>query len=77
VEPVKVKVPAGSKADGKLRLKGKGLPSATGGHGDLFLTLQIVMPTMMTEEERGLYERLSKQRHPDPRVELLHTSRKH
>ena len=34
-EPVKVKVPAGSKADSRLRLKGKGLPAATGGYGDL------------------------------------------
>ena len=76
-EPVKVKVPPGSKADAKLRLKGKGLPSATGGAGDLFLTLQIVMPTMATEEERILYERLSKQRHPDPRAELLHQAQRH
>ncbi|UVT20715.1 MAG: DnaJ domain-containing protein [Nitrospira sp.] len=75
-EPVKVKVPPGSKADGKLRLKGKGLPSATGSHGDLFLTLQIVMPTTATEEERVLYERLSKQRHPDPRMELLYTAQR-
>jgi DnaJ-class molecular chaperone len=71
-EPVKVKVPPGSKAEGKLRLKGKGLPSATGGHGDLFLTLQIVLPAGISEDERVLYERLSKQRHPDPRTELLY-----
>ncbi|MBI3604305.1 MAG: J domain-containing protein, partial [Nitrospirae bacterium] len=38
-DPVRVKVPAGSKAEGKLRLKGKGLPTASGGHGDLFVTL--------------------------------------
>lgn len=75
-EPVKVKVPAGSKADGKLRLKGKGLPSATGGYGDLFLTLQIVLPTGMSEEERILYERLSRQRHPDPRADLLSIARR-
>ncbi|CUS36613.1 DnaJ C-terminal domain-containing protein [Candidatus Nitrospira nitrificans] len=70
-EPVKLKVPPGSKADGKLRLKGKGLPSASGGPGDLFLTLQIVMPSGLTEDERVLYEQLSKQRHPDPRLDLL------
>ncbi|MBH0203417.1 MAG: DnaJ domain-containing protein [Nitrospira sp.] len=70
-EPVKVKVPPGSKADGKLRLKGKGLPSATGGHGDLFLTLQIVLPSGISEDDRVLYERLSTQRHPDPRMDLL------
>lgn len=70
-EPVKVKVPPGSKADAKLRLKGKGLPSAAGGHGDLFLVLQIVMPPSVTESERALYEQLNTQRHPDPRSELL------
>ncbi len=70
-EPVKVKVPPGSKADGKLRLKGKGLPSATGGHGDLFLTLQIIMPSGISEDERMLYEQLSTHYHPDPRTELL------
>ena len=75
-EPVKVKVPPGSKADGKLRLKGKGLPSASGGHGDLFLTLQIVLPIGISEDERILYERLSKQRHPDPRTELLYSAQR-
>ena len=75
-EPVKVKVPPGSKADSKLRLKGKGLPSATGGHGDLFLILQIVMPPVSTEEERVLYERLSTQPHPDPRADLLAATRR-
>ena len=75
-EPVKVKVPPGSKADGKLRLKGKGLPSATGGHGDLFLTLQIVIPASVSEDERMLYERLSTQRHPDPRMELLYSAQR-
>ncbi|MGQ0557808.1 MAG: DnaJ C-terminal domain-containing protein [Nitrospiraceae bacterium] len=74
-EPVKVKVPPGSKADGKLRLKGKGLPSATGGPGDLFLTLQIVLPSGLSEDERVLYEQLSKQRHPDPRMDLLSHAR--
>jgi DnaJ-class molecular chaperone len=74
-EPVRVKVPAGSRADGKLRLKGKGLPSATGGHGDLFLVLHIVMPPSITEEEQPLYERLARGKHPDPRAELLSLTR--
>lgn len=70
-EPVRVKIPPGSRADSKLRLKGKGLPTASGGHGDLFLTLQIVMPSSLPEEERALYEQLAKGRHGDPRAELL------
>jgi DnaJ-class molecular chaperone len=74
-EPVKVKVPPGSKADSKLRLKGKGLPSATG-HGDLFLILRIVMPPTITLEEQKLYEQLARFKHPDPRVDLLNQARR-
>ena len=74
-EPVKVKVPPGSKAEGKLRLKDKGLPSAGGGYGDLFLNLQVVVPHTVTEEERGLYQRLAKGTYPDPRAELLRQTR--
>ncbi|HKT35382.1 MAG TPA: DnaJ C-terminal domain-containing protein [Nitrospira sp.] len=75
-EPVKVKVPAGSKADSKLRLKGKGLPSATGGYGDLFLILHLVMPPMITPEEQKLYEQLARIKHPDPRIDLLNQARR-
>jgi DnaJ-class molecular chaperone len=71
MEPVRVKVPPGSRADSKLRLKGKGLPAATGGHGDLFLTIQIVMPPSSTGEECKLYDQLRAIAHPDPRAELI------
>jgi DnaJ-class molecular chaperone len=70
-DPVRVKVPAGSKAEGKLRLKGKGLPTASGGHGDLFVTLQIVMPGAISEEDLKLYEQLGRAPHQDPRADLL------
>lgn len=74
-EPVRVKVPPGSRADGKLRLKGKGLPTASGGRGDLFYTLQIVMPASTSDEDRKLYEQLSRTSHADPRAELLRAAR--
>lgn len=70
-EPVRVKIPAGSRADSKLRLRGKGLPTAAGGHGDLFLILQIVMPASLTDEERALYAQLGRLQPGDPRAELL------
>jgi DnaJ-class molecular chaperone len=73
---VKVKIPPGSKADSKLRLKGKGLPTATGDRGDLFLKLKIVMPTAMSDEERALYEKLGRARHSDPRAEIIAASRR-
>jgi len=70
-DPVKVKVPPGSKAEGKLRLKGRGLPTASGGHGDLFFVLQIAMPPAISDEEGKLYEQLGRFPHPDPRIDLL------
>jgi len=75
-EPVRVKIPPGSRADSKLRLKGKGLPTASGGAGDLFLTLQIVMPSSLSDEARALYEQLAKQPHPDPRAEVIARSQR-
>lgn len=70
-EPVRVKIPSGSTAESKLRLKGKGLPTGTGGYGDLLLTLQIVMPRTISNEARALYEQLARENHADPRTEFL------
>jgi len=75
-EPVRVKIPPGSRADSKLRLKGKGLPTASGSRGDLFLTLQIVMPSSLSDEERVLYEQLARQPHSDPRSEVITRSQR-
>lgn len=70
-QPVRVKIPAGSAAESKLRLKGKGMPTASGGQGDLLLTLQIIMPPVISDEARTLYQQLARQNHPDPRSEII------
>lgn len=75
-EPVRVKIPPGSRAESKLRLKGKGLPTASGGHGDLFLTLQIVMPASLSDDERALYEQLAQRPHSDPRSDVIARSQR-
>jgi len=75
-EPVRVKIPPGSRAESKLRLKGKGLPTDSGGYGDLFLTLQIVMPSSLSKEERALYEQLAQHPHSDPRSEVIARSQR-
>jgi DnaJ-class molecular chaperone len=74
-EPVRVKIPAGSQAGSKLRLKGKGLPSTSGGHGDLFLILQVTMPATLSDEERKLYKTLQELHPQDPRADLLSLAR--
>lgn len=39
-----VKVPAWSSSDKIMRLKGKGLPLKSGGHGDLYVHVRIMLP---------------------------------
>lgn len=39
-----VAIPAWSSSDRKLRLKGKGLPARSGGHGDLYAHVRIMLP---------------------------------
>ncbi|RFC68866.1 MULTISPECIES: DnaJ C-terminal domain-containing protein [Mesorhizobium] len=40
-----IKVPAWSSSDKIMRLKGKGLPLKSGGHGDLYVHVRIMLPT--------------------------------
>jgi curved DNA-binding protein len=64
---VSVSVPAGTPSGRKLRLRGKGLPTGDGEHGDLYAQLSIEVPDELTDEERELFERLSEVSDFDPR----------
>lgn len=55
----RVKVPAGSSSGRRLRLRGEGMPTRGGGHGDLYAELRIVLPPTLDEAERKLYEQLA------------------
>jgi curved DNA-binding protein len=50
---VELKVPAGSTARSKLRLKGRGIPGST--PGDLYVVLQIVLPPADSEASKAFY----------------------
>ena len=57
---LKVKVAAGTQADAKLRLKGKGLPtSPKGGRGDLLVKMEIEIPKTLTEKQRELIKKMA------------------
>jgi len=47
---VNLTIPAGSSSGKTMRLKGKGLATKTGGHGDLLVKLQIVLPPHADDE---------------------------
>ena len=62
-----VKVKPGASCGTKLRLKGRGLPSAKGKAGDLFAEVKIVSPTHVGDAERKLWEELRDMSDFDPR----------
>ncbi|HOJ60594.1 MAG TPA: DnaJ C-terminal domain-containing protein [bacterium] len=64
---VTVNIPAGSSSGKRLRLRGKGLPMKGGKRGDQYLRLQIVVPNMLTPEEKELYQKLAHVSKFDPR----------
>ena len=63
---VQVKVPAGSQAGRKLRLKGQGIPGNP--PGALYLELQVVLPPANTERARQHYETMARDMAFNPRA---------
>jgi curved DNA-binding protein len=63
---VELNLPAGAQSGKKMRLKGRGLPGKT--PGDQIVTLQIVTPVAKTDEDRKVYEDMSKHFNFDPRT---------
>lgn len=62
-----VRVPAGSSSGRRLRLRGQGMPGPRDGRGDLYATVQIIVPKHLSEKERELFEQLAKVSSFDPR----------
>jgi len=58
---VTLKIPAGSTAGQKLRLRGQGLPREDGGRGDLYAVLEIAVPDRVAPEEKKLWEKLAEE----------------
>lgn len=65
---VQVKVPAGSQAGRKLRLKGRGIPGDP--PGDLYLVLDVVLPSAESDKARQIYETMARELAFNPRQKL-------
>ncbi len=66
--PVTMKLPGGTQAGRKLRLKGKGLARRKGAvPGDLLVRVEIVIPEKLTARERELLEALARESPFSPR----------
>jgi len=64
---VTVKIPAGSPSGRRIRLRGKGFPSAAGANGDLLAEITIVVPKELSDGDRRLFEELAKNSQFKPR----------
>ena len=66
---VELKIPADSAAGRKLRLKGRGIPGNT--PGDLYVVLQIALPSADTDAAKAFYRNMAEQfKSFDPRAKL-------
>lgn len=58
--PVQLTIPPETSSGQKLRLRGKGGADRKGGHGDLFVTIQIMVPKNISAEAKQLIKEFSK-----------------
>ncbi len=67
---VKIKVPPESQSGKVMRLAGYGMPvfQSENRKGDLFVTLQVVLPEKLSEKEKDLFRELEKLRNNDKRA---------
>ena len=68
---VSLRIPADTQNGRTIRLAGQGLPRAGGGHGDLFVTVKVVLPTKLSDQERESIRALAAAHSDDVRAHLL------
>ena len=68
--PVTVKVAPGTASGKTLRVRGRGIQPAKGDPGDLMVTLEVVTPQHLTDEQRAAVEALAEVPPGSPRQDL-------
>lgn len=68
-----LKIPPGTQSGQKLRLRGKGVPSASheGVRGDQIVTVEIVVPQLRDERSKEILREFAKLNPEDPRQEIF------
>jgi len=64
---VSLKIPSGTVAEQRFRLRGKGLPTGNGTRGDLYAVVSIEVPSHLTPEQKTLWEQLATKSTFNPR----------
>ncbi len=72
--PVSLRVPPETQNGRTIRLAGQGMPRTKergGGHGDLYVTVKVVLPQKLNDDERTLVRTLAERHGDDVRAHLL------
>jgi len=73
-----VSIPKGTQPNARFRVRGKGMPQLSGrGHGDLYVSVQVKVPTSLSQTQRDLIEQLDetmpkKSSSPQSRADRAH-----
>lgn len=70
-ESVSLKVPAGTTSGRRLRVKGKGFPTAGKGVGDLIVTIEVAVPASLSAAAKKALVAFAEAAPEDPRADLL------
>ena len=69
-QPVTVRIPPGTPHGKTLRVRGRGMPKAAGGFGDLLVTVEVIVPQSLSDEQRQAVEALAAATEVNPRHHL-------
>ena len=67
---VSLRIPPETQNGRTIRLAGQGMPRAGGGSGDLYVTVKVVLPNKLNDDERESIRKIG-ERQEDPRRHLL------
>ena len=67
----RLRVPPGTQSGQRFRLRGRGIPSATGESGDLVIDVRIVLPPHLDERSKSLMEEFGRLNPADVRKDLF------
>ncbi|MFN2614960.1 MAG: DnaJ C-terminal domain-containing protein [Actinomycetota bacterium] len=59
-EPVRIKIPAGTQPGRTFRVRGRGIAKSKGGAGDLLVTVNVMVPEKLSDEQKDLLDRFAR-----------------
>lgn len=69
-DPVKIKVPAGTRNGRTFKVRGRGGAKKSGGHGDLLVTVDVQIPQKLKGKEKSALEDFAAIHDESPREHL-------